>query len=345
VWGRAGLAVAWALSRVTGVVPFAVGEAVILLLLAAFVALLVRGVVDVVRGRRRAANLLAGGALVGAQFAGVVVGGFYLLWGFGYSRPRLEERFDWPSGGAASVAELESLAAEMLDATNRAYRDVHGADDGGAPTSLRDRAALETALEAGWRSAAAEAGIGGIPARGGYGRIKRPLLLSRVLDWLGISGFYLPFTGEANVNRGLPGASWPMTAAHEMAHQRGFNPENEANFFGFLAAASAPDPLARYSAYLFAQRQLLSALAMLDEERVAPMLARRLPGVQRDVDDIRDYWARFESPISEASRRTNDVFLRTNRVQGGVASYGRSVELLVAWARAREGTLLPSADP
>jgi hypothetical protein len=132
-----------------------------------------------------------------------------------------------------------------------------------------------------------------------------------------------------------------MTAAHEKAHQRGLNPENEANFFGFLAAAHTPHPAARYSAFLFAQRQLLTALAAYDETRARALVARRLPGVQRDVDHIRDYWARFEGPAREASRRTNDAFLRTNRVEGGVASYGRSVELLVAWARERNGTLLP----
>jgi hypothetical protein len=340
-WGRAGLAVAWWLSRVTGIVPWSVGEVLILLLLALFLALLARGLADVARRRRRIANLLAGAALLGAQSTGLIVGAFYLLWGFGYSRPRLEERFDWPSGAAASAVELEALAREMLDATNREYREVHGTDDAGKPTALRDPAALEPALEEGWRRAASAAGLGGLPERGEYGRIKRPLVLSRALDWLGISGFYLPFTGEANVNRGLPAASYPMTAAHEKAHQRGFNPENEANFFGFLAAANAPDPLARYAAFLFAQRQLLAALAALDEERVGQLLRQRLPGVQRDVDDIRDYWARFEGPAREASRRTNDAFLRTNRVEGGVASYGRSLELLVAWARERGGTLAP----
>ncbi|MGQ0722203.1 MAG: DUF3810 domain-containing protein [Candidatus Eiseniibacteriota bacterium] len=341
MWGRAGLAVAWGLSRVTGLVPWSVAEVLILLVLALFLTLLVRGVADVARGRRRLVNLLAGGALLGAQVTGLIVGGFYLLWGFGYSRPRLEERFDWPSGAAASPSELEGLAREMLDATNHAYRDVHGTDDALAPTALDHPAVLEPALEEGWRRAARAAGLGGLPERGEYGRIKRPLVLSLALDWLGISGFYLPFTGEANVNRGLPAASYPMTAAHEKAHQRGFNPENEANFFGFLAAVNSPDPLARYSALLFAQRQLLTALATLDEERVGLLLRQRLPGVQRDVDDIRDYWARFEGPAREASRRTNDAFLRTNRVEGGVASYGRSVELLVAWARERGGTLAP----
>jgi hypothetical protein len=63
--------------------------------------------------------------------------------------------------------------------------------------------------------------------------------------------------------------------------------------------------------------------------------------VQRDVDAIRAYWARFEGPVRDASRRTNDAFLRTNRVEGGVHSYARSVELLVAWARKRGGRLAP----
>ena len=125
-----------------------------------------------------------------------------------------------------------------------AYAEIHGGDDAGTPTRFADRAAMEHALEEGWRRAAEATGLEDAVARRGYGPIKRPLILSRALDWLGISGFYLPFTGEANVNRGIPDVTYPHTAAHEKSHQRGLNPEDEANFFGYLAAVSAPSSLA-----------------------------------------------------------------------------------------------------
>jgi hypothetical protein len=341
VYGRVGPLVAWTLSRVTGVVPFSVGEVLILVGGAWLLVAAGRGVRDVARRRRGARNLAACGLLLGGAVAGVLVALFYVLWGFGYSRPALDRRLGWPPGTEATAGVLAELAAAMVDATNEEYRSVHGTDDAGAPTAVEDRAAMDAALEEGWRRAAVAAGLPGPAARRTYGRVKRPFVLSRALDWLGISGFYFPFTGEANVNRGIPGATYPQTAAHEKSHQRGLNPENEANFFGFLAAAEAPDPRARYSAYLFAQRQLLFALLLHDRAVAEELIARRLPGVQRDVDDLHAYWARFRGPVRDASRRTNDAFLRTNRVEGGVLSYARSVELLVAWARRSGGSLVP----
>ena len=342
VYGRSiGPAIGWALSRATGWIPFSVGEVLILGLAAWVLWHVVAGVTAAARRRRRWGNLLLGGLLTAAQITGVIVALFYVLWGFQYSRPRLEARLGWPPGTEAPVDVLARLAEEMVGATNAAYAEIHGSGDAGEPTVFTDRAAMEEALEEGWRRAAEATGLDEAVARRSYGPIKRPLILSRGLDWLGISGFYLPFTGEANVNRGIPDVSYPQTAAHEKSHQRGLNPEDEANFFGYLAAVSAPDPVARYSAYLFAQRQLLNALWIPDEERARELVEARLPGVQRDVNAIRAYWDQFEGPVRDASRQTNDAFLKTNRVEGGVHAYARSVELMVAWARKREGRLAP----
>jgi hypothetical protein len=178
------------------------------------------------------------------------------------------------------------------------------------------------------------------PATRRYGPAKR-LLISPVLGRLGRSGFYFPFTGEANVNAGVPAISYPQVVAHEKSHQRGIGPEKEANFFGFLAAALAPDPNARYAAYVFAQRQLLFALLRVDPGRAEELILGRAPGVQRDVDDLYAYWDRHRGAGHDVTRVLNDAYLRTNRVEGGVQSYGRSVELLMSFARRQGGRLTP----
>jgi hypothetical protein len=63
--------------------------------------------------------------------------------------------------------------------------------------------------------------------------------------------------------------------------------------------------------------------------------------VQRDVDDLRAYWERHRGAGHDVTRAVNDAYLRTNRVEGGVRSYERSVELLIAFARTRGGRLTP----
>jgi len=342
-WGaRIAPGVAWVLSRVTGTVPVSVAELVIAAFVLRQLLGAARGVAAVARGARRLRNAAAAGALRLASDVGVVVVLLYALWGFQYARPHAESRLGWPEAADAPVEVVAELADEMIEAVNAAYLALHGVDDAGAPTTLADPAALDAALEEGWRRAAAACGIRG-PAAARFGRAK-PLVASPLLDRLGLSGFFFPFTGEANVNAGVPAVSFPQVVAHEKSHQRGIGPENEANFFGFLAAALAPDPNARYSAYVFAQRQLLFALLSADPDRAQDLLARRLPGVQRDVDDLRAYWDRYRGAGHDVTRALNDAYLKTNRVEGGVASYGRSVELLLSFAR-REGGRLTPASP
>ncbi|MGH2570520.1 MAG: DUF3810 family protein, partial [bacterium] len=282
--------VAWALSRVTGIVPVSIAELAIAAFCLRQIAGAAGGIRDVARRGRSFANAAAAGALRLAGDLGVVLVLLYGLWGFQYARPDAEARLGWPTADDAAPDDVAALAAEMIEAANEAYRELHGSDDAGEPTVLADPQALDAAIEEGWRRAAAACGMRG-PATARYGPAKR-LIASPLLDRLGLSGFFFPFTGEANVNAGVPAVSFPLVVAHEKSHQRGIGPEKEANFFGFLAAALAPDPNARYAAYVFAQRQLLFALFGSDRARGEELIHRRAPGVQRDVDDVRAYWER-----------------------------------------------------
>jgi hypothetical protein len=61
-------------------------------------------------------------------------------------------------------------------------------------------------------------------------------LFSVPLTYMGFGGYLNPFTNEAQVNDLLPMYTFPLTTAHEMAHQIGFASENECNFIGVLAS-------------------------------------------------------------------------------------------------------------
>ncbi|MGD8330975.1 MAG: DUF3810 family protein, partial [Acidobacteriota bacterium] len=88
------------------------------------------------------------------------------------------------------------------------------------------------------------------------------------------------------------------------------------------------------------QRQLLSTLARYDRDRATALVARRLPGVQRDITAAAEYWAQFEGRAARTSRSMYDTYLRGQGVPEGILSYGRSVELLIAYARQRGGWLV-----
>lgn len=343
LWARGpGPWIPFVLSRLTAPLPFSLIEAGVVAWVVLRLAQGARGVAALAGRRRSAATALGHGARVVVRDLAAAVALFHVLWGFGYACSPLEARLGWGVRGGPDDARLADLAARMVAEANDAYVALHGSTDAGAPTAMPDPAALDAAVERGWLRVGAALGLPG-PAVRPHGRTKR-LVLSPVLRHAGLSGFFSPFTGEANLNRSVPAVSYPQVIAHEKAHQRGVNREDEANFLGWLAAASSDDPLARYAAAVFAQRQLLRPLLAVDEARARALVAERLPGVQRDVDDLRDYWSVSTGRTGRIANRVNDAYLRGNRVADGVASYGRAAELLLAWAARRGGQLAPVSD-
>ena len=331
---------AMALSTITGIVPIAFGEVLVFAILLRYMVSGTVAVLDVRRGLRHMKNALAASILRLAQDSGVLVGLFYVLWGFNYALAPLPQRLGWPTLDDVGVAELTALATQTMHATNAAYISLHGVADVGTPTQLPDdHGALEEALREGWQTARTELGLP--PLFGRFGPVKAPLMTG-LYEWLGIAGYYFPFTGEANVRAGIPALDYPQILAHEKTHQRGVARESEANFWGYLSAVYSGNPLARYSAYRFANRQMVSELAQLDSERALQLVRNRLPGVQRDIDDSREYWRRFRGRGTSIGNSVNNAFLRSNRVEGGIRSYSTSAFLLLAYARDHGGSLVPN---
>jgi hypothetical protein len=291
------------------------------------------------RRQRSLGNVVLSGILRTGRDVGVVGTLFYLLWGFNYSRPPMEQTLGWQLPDSVSVEELAGLVEELIRACNDEYRLIHGADDAGVPTVLvSGRDSAVEALSVGWVRARRSLDLPDRPEPSG--RVKTPLLRPWY-EWVGVAGFYFPWTGEPNVRGGIPAVELGKILGHEMAHQRGVAREAEANFWGYLAAALAPDARARYSAYAFAQRQLLAQLARFDRERAVALAETRIPGVERDLRDSAEYWARFRGRGTRIGTAANNAFLRTNRVEGGVRNYARSTLLFLAYARERGGRIIP----
>jgi hypothetical protein len=328
------------LSFVTGLLPFSLVEVVAISYMAWMLVLLGRTGTLVVRKQRRLRNAVLGGSLRMARDAGVMMVLFYFLWGLNYARRPLDERLEWPTWTPPEVEVLRTLAEQSVDAANGAYFEIHGTEDAGVPTAMpADVGELDRALEEGWNRAGE---LLDLPAsvRRRYGPTKR-LLLSHLAARFGIAGFYFPWTAEANVLRDTPLVSRSASMAHEKAHQRGIGPESEASFLGFVAGALAPHPHARYSALVSAQGQLLRVLARADREAAQEVVAKRFPGIQRDLEDLSEYWEQFQGVGTTIGRAVNDRYLRTNRVRAGVGSYGLSVRLLITFAAQHDGRLVP----
>jgi hypothetical protein len=165
------------------------------------------------------------------------------------------------------------------------------------------------------------------------GRAK-PVLLSPLMSYLGIGGIYAPFTGEANVNATLPDWDRPFTVCHELAHQRGFAREDEANYLAYLACRSHPDRDFQYSGTFQAALYVLGALYAADRPAYDAVRPSLPPPLERDLAALAAWRARYKSRLSRVQDRVNDTYLRTQGQREGVRSYGRMVDLLLAERRA-----------
>lgn len=159
----------------------------------------------------------------------------------------------------------------------------------------------------------------------------KAMIYSKVMTMIGFTGVYISLTGETNINVDAPAALIPATIAHEMAHQRGINSEDEANFVGIAACITSNITVYEYSGYLDGLIYLTNALNKVDPAATSEIMSTFNDDVIRDWTDNSEYWSRFESPAAEAVSAMYDGFLKSNGEELGVSSYGACVDMLASW--------------
>lgn len=327
-----GPTIGWGLARATGWLPFSIAEWALLL---AIIHWLGRWITASRLDGTRLRALGRATALNLREFS-IVLAIFTVVFGMQYRRPPLAERMDWDQEIPDDL--LLRCAEASVEEVNKLYEQLHGSEDAGVPTSFDDGFdRVDRSLERAWPAVADEFGLGRA-ASWTRGRSKG-LLISPLLARLGLSGFYFPWTGEANRNRDVPAARQAHVTAHEKAHQRGVAREDEANFLGWAVARRSEEPLARYSAAMYAHRRFALALQAVHGERARELVEARHPGVQRDVNDVYAYWARHQGRATLLAESLNDRYLRGHNIPDGTLSYARSLRLLLLYAASQGGSL------
>ena len=92
----------------------------------------------------------------------------------------------------------------------------------------------------------------------------------------------------------------------------------------------------RYSGAMLAFVYTNNALISADPELGNEIFQTLCKGAQIDFAVNSAYWKQFEGPVSEISSTVNDAYLKANRQEDGVKSYGRMVDLLLADYRQRQ---------
>jgi hypothetical protein len=321
-----------ALTSLSNLVPLSLGD---LILSALAVALPVWWIVRIKRARGRRTREVASLALTTLALVAVIYLGFLALWGLNYQREPLMLKLDYDETRLTDQAmgDLSRSTIQRLNLDSGvAHKEAWPSDE-----ELRDQ--LCGSFDA------------VVIELGNRGRITpatpKTSLADPFLGVTGVAGFTNPFGLEVILNSDLLQIEKPFTLAHEWAHLAGFADESEANFVALLACARSKAAAIRYSGWLAIYPYLRPTRSDLDRvargarwDEVLPPLAAE---VTADLRAIAERAARRISPaISRMQSRAYDGFLKANRVEAGIMSYGLFVRLVLGtrfeteWAPARQ---------
>jgi hypothetical protein len=165
-------------------------------------------------------------------------------------------------------------------------------------------------------------------------------LKSSLWGWLGnyagFSGYYNPFTGEAQVNTTIPKFLQPFVACHEVAHQLGYAKENEANSVAFVTALQSNDSLLLYSTYFdmynYTSRQLYLQAFIKKDTAIFTYYKQSLsPAVLADVKEMIAFNKSHRNPIEPLVRSGYNFYLKNNNQPLGLLTYDAVTSFIVAY--------------
>ena len=305
--------------RLFSAVPFSVTEWVILFLAALGVVLLVLLIVQLIR-RRWAKAYRTGMTILSVSAAMFAL--FCLWWGVLYYSDSFTEQAGLERRDI-SVQELETVTRYFAEQVSSAGERVERGEDGVFRADKSDIFRRSADIYGGAEQV--------FPCLAAPAVRAKPVLLSRLLSYIRYTGFFFPYTAEANLNADSPACLLPSTIAHELAHLRGVAREDEANFCAVVACMESGDEDYRYSGALLAYIYLGNALYSADYDAWREVYSTLSENVRVDLRANNDYWARFETPAADVSEKVYESFLQTYGDDRGMQSYGACVDLLTVY--------------
>lgn len=245
---------------------------------------------------------------------------FNLFWGINYNRKGIA----WQLGLTEikySTAELKELNCMLIDKINNTKKSLVK-----NKTPYYSNKDLFTEVSKSYKI---------LGHQYPYLAYEIPSIKSSMWGWFGnyagFSGYYNPFTGEAQVNTNVPKFLQPFIACHEVAHQLGYAKEMEANFVGYLAAAASADTMFRYSVYLdlfiYANRNLY----MVDSLSAGIYRKELTAAVRQDFEEWILFNKKHQNFLGPVVRWGYGIFLRNNEQPQGMLSYDEVTGFLIAY--------------
>jgi len=307
-------AIAAPLNFISGLLPFSLGELLLVGFIILVIVQLIRFIIQSFRAPSQVKKHLLNFIPNLVVFISLVYFCFVILWGLNYQRLPFSQ-IAGLKVEPATVSELAAVCENLLEQAKELRKSVSEDDKGAMFLPAGKRDALKRAYK-GYENAARF-----YPELGGKYSRPKGVILSEIMSYLGLEGIYSIYTGEANVNISMPDATFPFSTCHEMAHQRGFAREDEANYIAYVACKHHPDVDFQYSGVLYALIYAGNELYRNDPDRYAELRSKYSEGMKRDLAAINSYWKKYETPVQDFSSSVNDTYLKANRQEDGVKSY------------------------
>ncbi len=308
-------------AKITGILPFSLAETIIVSIPILAVVAVVGGIKQINKSEKNGIRAIVSLAAVVAWMYSM----FVFTTAVAYNGTSLAEKLGLEQK-PVSVAELKVAAEYMIDELDKQLDDVDFRYAGSSVMPYSFEELNEKLIDA-YDSFADKYDF--IPRLSS--RVKQ-VALSEAMTYTHMSGMYTYYTGEANININFPDYTIPYTMAHELAHQRGVLPENEANFVAFLVCVESDDPYIRYSGIANILEYINSAIYRADYDTFAELYGRldvRFTCEQRAYNEFFEKYR--ENTAANVSSALNDTYLKAQGQSEGEKSYGMVVDLAVAW--------------
>ncbi len=252
---------------------------------------------------------------------------FNIFWGLNYNRKGIAWQLQLPADeyDTTSVLQIQQLLLQKVNDTKAQLVEDHISYPDNKEMFARAKSCYDQAVTV-------------FPFLKYRGTSVKSSLYGLLGDYVGFTGYYNPFTGEAQVNTTVPRFLVPYITLHEMAHQLGYAKENEANFVGYLAAANSTDTLFQYSAYLdlfiYANRQVY----YFDSTASIAAGKQLSPAVKEDILEWRKFNRKYRSAFEPVISWLYGKYLQANLQPKGLQSYDEVVAALIAYYK-KEGKL------
>ena len=315
------------LSFISGLLPFSLGETMIIAgLILAVVGVILTAVLLIIKkdSRRKTAGIFSAAALWIVTFVAVTenMNCFIMYQCTPFSQRYLSSR-EHPRD------ELIALYSALIDKTNQLADEV--------PRDKDNRFYITADINYEAKKAMKKAAKD-YPQLAGYYPDPKPIMFSYFMSQSNLSGIYFPFSMESNYNNDMVKTNLPGTICHEYAHLKGVIQEDEANFISFIATTGSDNTEFQYCGYLEALEYVHNQIYETGINEAYYLTDNISDNVRRDWFSFMpdNYWEENKKKeiiptktVSTVSESAIDTNIKMNGREEGIDSYSYMVDLLL----------------